>query len=826
MLFNSIGGASLRQRKSRWLSSTIIATFVISSCGAAVAQEKSDQQAAPQPAPMQPNSNLPPVTITQPNQRSSKSKPTGEDNSARRANRQPPKPVQAQQAPSTSAAPPPTTPSPNLDAVANSATRLGLTVRETPASVDVVNQQTIQDQGYRTNVDIAQGAVGVTAIDVGGAPAGFSMRGFTFDQINILYNGISLGPQDLTGRVMSSFMFDQVEFLKGASALESGQGAIGGSVNYVSKQPISGPVQNEAFVSIDSLRSIRSGYDSTGSTPIAGLDYRFTIGLDHVNSFIDDDHKDIANLATRFNYQNSDVFKSWIAFEYYKDTGQAYFGTPLVPTSALGVVPTHGIVSGSMTTNFGSLFSGPVTVDSRTLTTNYNVLDNVNNAAQYWLRGGYEWELAPGLTFKNQTYGYLADRTFQNAESYKFDPTTDDIERNRFFVSHNQQLVGDIANLTWDNKVFGMDNRFAAELAASHNRIVFKESTTTNASPTDHVSLVNPSRGTFGSPGVQPTQTQVSVFDTVSESFEDRLKITPTFALIGGVRIDEISIFRDGSIDSTGVIEPGFPFSHAWAPVSYRAGYTWEAIPKMTFYSLYATSYDPATEPIAELGPGQPLALTSSRIYETGVKQSLWNDKVEWTLAAYDLDRRNVYEQISFTPPEFAIAGEIETRGIEAGAAIKPVEGAKVWGNIAFTRARFLNDLVQDNNGNVESFAGNTPPDVSPIIANAGASYRFEKQDWYGWLPVEVGASMRYVGDRYIFDDNAITMNAYMTADAYLFIDFDKPSLWPEINKARLTFRVRNLTNTLYAAYADPGLQDQVLLGAPRTYEAALSLKW
>jgi iron complex outermembrane recepter protein len=69
-------------------------------------------------------------------------------------------------------------------------------------------------------------------------------------------------------------------------------------------------------------------------------------------------------------------------------------------------------------------------------------------------------------------------------------------------------------------------------------------------------------------------------------------------------------------------------------------------------------------------------------------------------------------------------------------------------------------------------------------------------------------------------------MNAYMTADAYLFIDFDKPSLWPEINKARLTFRVRNLTNTLYAAYADPGLQDQVLLGAPRTYEAALLLKW
>src|SRR5262249_18512226 len=351
-VFNSIEGASLRRRKSRWLSSTIIATFVISSWGAAKAQEKSDQP--DQQAPRQASPNLPPVTITQPAKRSSTGKPTGEDRSARSANRPPPKPEQSQQPSQTSAAPPPTTPSPNLNAVATSATRLGLTVRETPASVDVVNQQTIQDQGYRTNVETVQGAVGVDAVNLGGSPAGFSMRGFTGDQINVLYNGISLGPQDLTGRVMNSFMFDRVEFLKGASALESGLGAIGGSVNYVTKAPISGPVQNEAFVAVDSLRSIRSGYDSTGSTAIKGLDYRFTIGFDHVNSFIDDDHKDISSFATRFNYQNSDVFKSWIAFEYYKDTGQSYFGTPLVPTSAPGIIPTHGIVSGSQTTNFGA----------------------------------------------------------------------------------------------------------------------------------------------------------------------------------------------------------------------------------------------------------------------------------------------------------------------------------------------------------------------------------------------------------------------------------------------------------------------------------------
>jgi iron complex outermembrane recepter protein len=786
-VFISIADLSSRPRASRRLGS--VAFVVVAFCGTSAGKAQTA---------------LPQITVTQPDQGGTKKKPTRSEGSAA----QQAKPPQPTSPPATAAAP--TTPSPNLNAVATSATRLGLTVRETPASVDVVNQQTIQDQGYRTNVETAQGAVGVQAIDVSGAQAGFSIRGFTFDQVNVLYNGISLGAQDLTGRTMSSFTFDRVEFLKGASALESGQGAIGGSVNYVTKEPIRGPVQNEAFVAVDSLRSVRSGYDSTGSTPIVGLDYRFVIGFDHNNSFIDDTHKDISSLATRFNYQNSDVFKSWIAFEYYKDEGKAYWGTPLVPTSFSGPFATSGVVSGPLVINGVSL--GPATLDSRTLKTNYNVLDNSASATQYWLRGGFEWELAPNVTLKNQSYGYLAKRTFFDSETYTYDAGA--IDRDRGFVSHDQQLLGNIASLTWDTKIFGMDNRFVAELAGSHNDIRFSESFP--CFPCDSVTLIDPMRGVFGP--FDPFA-RTSVLDTVSQSFEDRLKITPTIALIGGVRIDELAIYRNGT-ESTGAVSDGFPFSKAWRPVSYRAGYTWEALPKLTFYSMYGTSFDPSVA-IFELHPSTPLALTSSRIYETGVKQSLWNDQLEWTLAVFDLNRRNVYEQISDSPPTFAVAGEIETKGIEVGGAVRPIEGTKLWGNIAYTHARFVNDVV---NGTI--FNGNTPPNVAPFIANAGASYRFEKQGWYHWLPIEIGASVRHVGDRFIFDDNAITMNAYTTADAYMFVDFDRPSLWPEIYKARLTFRVRNLTNATYAAFADPGLPDQIYLGAPRTYEMVLSMKW
>ena len=80
-----------------------------------------------------------------------------------------------------------------LNAVAPSASRLGLPVLETPASVDIVTQQTMQEQGYRTTAEIANGAVGVLDVNSSGAPANFSMRGFSYGAVNVLYNGISIG---------------------------------------------------------------------------------------------------------------------------------------------------------------------------------------------------------------------------------------------------------------------------------------------------------------------------------------------------------------------------------------------------------------------------------------------------------------------------------------------------------------------------------------------------------------------------------------------------------------------------------------------------------
>jgi iron complex outermembrane recepter protein len=716
-------------------------------------------------------------------------------------------------APATTATPTPLA----LGTVASIASRLGIIAREVPASIEIVDKQMMQEQGYRTTTETAWGAVGVLSGDAGGAPAGYSMRGFDFSQVNILYNDINIGPQSFTSRVMDTFTLDRVEFLKGPNSLMTGVGAIGGAVNYVNKLPTAGPVQNEVFTSVDSFGTIRSGFGSGGSTSLEGLDYRFDMSEDRYNSFIDGDHKDLSNLYARFNYHWSPDLMTFFTANYIKDAGNTYWGTPIVPAAWAGANSTGGVVSGiAFSHSYNNNFLGPVTIDSQTTKTNYNVADNYTGAQQLWLRGGLEWNPQPGFTIKDQWYAYGAQRRWLDSETYAFNTDTNLIDRDRFIVDHNQKVIGNIADLLLVTQVFGMENRLATQLSAQDNNIIFSEHF--GGFPQDSVSVVNPNQGYYGDIYQGPDTsvlTATSRLDTVAASFEDRLKLTPPFALIGGIRIEDIALNR-GRYDWVGVQPNQYPFSKNWTPVSYRGAYTWEPIKNLVFYSMYATAFDPAVASIISINPNLPVLLTSSQIYETGVKQLLLDNRAEWTFSAYDITRRNVYQAQG--GQTFQVAGEIAVKGIEFAAAIRPIDGWKIWGNIAFTDAKYVNFNFVGG-----SFSGNTPPDVAPYIANGGISYRFVTPGWY---PVELGAAARYVGNRYAFDDNQVVMDSYTVVDAYMFIDLERPSLFPTVDQARLTFRARNLTNRLYAEWADPGYPDQIYLGAPRSFDMGLSFKF
>ena len=292
----------------------------------------------------------------------------------------------------------------NMDSPADSATRLGLTVREIPATVEVIDQETMKARGYRTVTEAAQGAVGVTVGDFPAEPANFSMRGFTNSHLNTLYNGIKIGPPNMTSRIMDTGNLDRIEILKGPASLMSGEGAAGGAINFVTKRPHSGPVQNEAYVSYGSFNTVRTGFGSAGSTSQAGLDYRFDLNRASSNGFINDTHSENWHLSTGLDYRVSGSFKLFGAFEYKQDRANAYWGTPLVSAASAGGNATGGIVAGNYV-NSNGINLGAVVIDNRTLKTNYDVADNRNRANEYWLRGGFEWNLPNNVTFRNHEIG-------------------------------------------------------------------------------------------------------------------------------------------------------------------------------------------------------------------------------------------------------------------------------------------------------------------------------------------------------------------------------------------------------------------------------------
>ena len=685
-----------------------------------------------------------------------------------------------------------------MDQTAESASRLGLSVRETPASIEVIDQETMRQRGLRSVTEAAAGMVGVTAGDHPAEPSAFSIRGFTNSQINILYNGIKIGPQNMTSRIMDTASLERIEVLKGPASLISGEGAAGGAINFVTRKPHQGPVENEAWVSYGSNNTVRSGFGSGGSTTKEGLDYRLDVSRTSSDGFITDTASRNTQLSGALDFKATASLKLFAAIEHKQDHANSYWGTPLVPLTTTGANAANRIVSGSYVSNYNGTNLGAVTIDNRTLSTNYNVLDNYMKAEESMVRGGFEWLLRPDMVVRNQLYYYTARREWYNSEVIAYNTGSGQIDRERFFVSHHQQLIGNKVELQQDSRLAGLDNRMV--LVYDTSSLDFSRPGAANF-PSDSVNVVDPARGVYGALTLQK---QTTAIRNNSLSVEDRIKLTPVFALVGGLRHEIIDLERT-SVDSTGANRSNFPFSKSFNPTTGRIGATWETRPGLTLYGQYATAADVVAGDLFLISAAQPVELTRVHSYEGGLKQVGLERRAEWTLAAFDTTRSNVYAAAGGRT--LNSAGEQRSRGLELSAALNPDVRLNLWANAAYTQAWYT-----DYNFTGGTYSGHAPPNVPHVIANAGVIYRFA-------IPqrIELGASVRHVGDRYHSDANTVKLLAYTTADVHASID---------IPKTKLSLRVRNITNERYAAWSDPFYPDQILLGAPRSYELSAVFKF
>ncbi|MCA1323624.1 TonB-dependent siderophore receptor [Herbaspirillum sp. alder98] len=116
------------------------------------------------------------------------------------------------------------------------ATRMALSLRETPQSVSVIGRQQIEDQNLMSLNDVLRMTPGIVA-DRLDERVTFTSRGFSLNSMidgvpTLSFNSVAAESSQLSMQV-----YDRVEVIRGASGLLNGSGSPGGSINLVRKRP-------------------------------------------------------------------------------------------------------------------------------------------------------------------------------------------------------------------------------------------------------------------------------------------------------------------------------------------------------------------------------------------------------------------------------------------------------------------------------------------------------------------------------------------------------------------------------------------------------------
>jgi iron complex outermembrane receptor protein len=178
-----------------------------------------------------------------------------------------------------------------------SANPFNLNLSRTPASVEIIEQNTIRARGLKNVIEAAENLVGVISGDTPGDPYSFSMRGFSGNSVNLLYDGISLGLSSLNMRPLGTYHLERLEIIKGASSLHGGEGGAGGAINLISSKPtLNGSQKSSALISYGNYNSSTINLDVAGPLTTDSA-YRVVIANNMSEGWIYDTHSNSLNIT-------------------------------------------------------------------------------------------------------------------------------------------------------------------------------------------------------------------------------------------------------------------------------------------------------------------------------------------------------------------------------------------------------------------------------------------------------------------------------------------------------------------------------------------------
>ncbi|MFD4836648.1 TonB-dependent receptor [Achromobacter sp. NPDC058515] len=652
-------------------------------------------------------------------------------------------------------------------------TLLGLTPFETPASIEIISNEQLRERGAVTVTDAITQAAGISAMrHPGNGGSSLSSRGFTdSNSIAQLYDGVRQ-----YGGVGQTFIYDpwavdRIEVLRGPASVLYGEGAIGGVVNVIPKKPTRGPIENEIQATVGTHDTQRLGFGSGGALD-EKWSYRLDVSGNHTDSGISlGDSRDAAiTAALRLDVSPELNFTLTQALAWQEPT--RYFGTPL----------RDG------------------TMDYGLRHQNYNVADSkiIYRDSRSELKA--EWSPNASTQVRSRVYYIGSDRDYRNAENYAW-TSASMIERSGYTdIRHDQEQAGAITDATFDGHLLGLANKVAVGFEL--NRASLKH---TNNSPYAGTSLVDPwdpDHGRFinvagTTPRYRNTASQYALFA------EDRLMLTPRWSLLAGLRYDHIDLKRRDLVSDQTAYRTTFN------NVGWRVGTVYDVLPTLSVYGQYAQAADPIGSLLLLSPANKNFELSKGKQIEVGVKQVFWDNKGQWTFAAYHIRKDNLVTRDPNDPALRIQVGEQSSRGVEATLSVELTPAWRVDLNAVALRARY-DDFSESVNGTSVSRSGNVPTDVPERVANAWVSWKFAPQ----WT---ASAGVRYVGKRYADAANRIEMAGYTTTNLAL--------QWEARRDLSLALRAFNVFDRQYAETAYYN-QTQWLLGEGRRVELSANYRF
>ena len=661
--------------------------------------------------------------------------------------------------------------------VATSATRVPMTVMETPQQVQVLTVELLRSRAANSMKQAVE-MVPAVGLQLGeGRRDNFFIRGF--NAVGDMYID---GVRDDAQYYRDLSNTERIEIVEGPAAVLYGRGSSGGLINRVTKKPNMEGTLGEVTYTVGSYGEQRGAADLDSLVPNTNgkLGFRLTGAAEHEGSQRHYYWEDRYAFAPTLQWKPSDATTMYLQVERLRDDRLPDRGIPFLPmTGAPAPVPVgnfYGYVENAPGGNFIHTSVTDGTFDLKHTFDSGWTMHEVARKAGYFIN--FVNMYATSVTALDNGDYSVGRGEYNGAEPWNL--LFNDLEAYRsgpwLGMSHTL-LIG---------TEYGREATDTTQYTGP-----------TNQTPVDlfHPAMVAPVLSTILS------RNNRFLGQTIAVYAQDLLTLSPKWKALIGVRYDNFKQALDLRPPTNTTPNLGRS-DNAFSP---RAGVVYQATSWSSLYGNYSRTFDPSGENLSLAVNNAELKPEVTQNYEGGAKFQLLNQHLLTTVSLFRLDRTNIKTTDPNDPTALLNLGEQRTDGAEFSFQGNLAKHWMVYGGYAWLDGRIVSSTTTSNGVGLQG----KRPALNPL--HSGSLWTtYEFGNGFGLGGGLIGRTTQFAAT-----DNLALLPSYTRLDATFFY---------RNAKYEVQGNLQNLGNIRYydAAQSDY----QIYPAAPVNGSVTLRYRW